>query len=104
METAYVGVIVNRAAIASVISLLEQSIASHENFTCKQLLTVLYATQAGGMTQQELASKLGVNASTITRTLTVLGPDGTGCLLKKGDMVLPDPHVLEALEELFGNF
>ena len=86
------------------ISLLEQSVASHKEFTCKQLLTVLYAAEAGGLTQKDLASKLGVSESTISRTLTVLGPKGTGCLQKDGEMVLPDPHVTSALEELFGSF
>ena len=91
-------------ALKAVISLLEQSVASHEQFTCRQLLTVLYAAEAGGMLQKDLAAKVGVSESTMSRNYKVLGPDGTGCLCKDGDQVLPDPHVTEGLKELFSRF
>ena len=90
------------SALKSVISLVEQAVAAHEQVTCRQLLTVLYAAEAGGMLQKDLADKLGVTESTVSRNYKVLGPEGTGCIRKEGDLVLPSTHVIEALEELFG--
>ena len=91
-------------ALKAVIALVEQSVAAHEQITCRQLLTVLYAAEAGGMLQKDLAAKLGVSESTVSRNYKVLGPEGTNCIRKEGDLVLPDEHVLEALEQLFANF
>ena len=91
-------------ALKAVISLLEQTVAAHEQITCRQLLTVLYAAEAGGMLQKDLAAKVGVSESTMSRNYKVLGPEGTGCLDKKGELVCPDTHVIEGLEQLFGNF
>ena len=90
-------------ALKAVISLLEQTVASHEQFTCRQLLTVLYAAEAGGMLQKDLAEKVGVSEGTISRNYKVLGPEGTGCLRKEGDQVLPDTHVVEGLKALFAD-
>ena len=87
----------------AVISLLEQTVSSHEQFTCRQLLTVLYAAEAGGMLQKDLAAKVGVSEGTISRNYKVLGPEGTGCLRKEGDLVLPSTKVCEGIEVLFGN-
>ena len=85
------------------ISLLEQTVASHEQFTCRQLLTVLYAAEAGGLIQKDLAEKIGVDQSTLSRNFKVLGPEGANCLCKKGDLVIPSTKVIEGLEHLFGN-
>ena len=91
----------NGKVLKSVISLLEQTVSAHEQFTCRQLLTVLYAVEAGGMTQKALAAKLGVSESTISRTYKVLGPEGSGCLCKKGELVMPDTHIIDELTALF---
>ena len=94
----------NAPALKAVITLLEQSIAAHEQVTCRQLLTVLYAAESGGMLQKDLAAKVGVGEGTMSRNYKVLGPNGSGCLKKDGDLVTADEHVISGLEELFGNF
>ena len=89
-------------ALKAVIALVERSVAVHEQITCRQLLTVLYALEADGMLQKELAAKLGVTESTVSRNYKVLGPKGTGCIRKEGDLVIPSECVIDCLEELFG--
>ena len=94
----------NKSVLAGIISLLEQSVASLGCVTCRQLLTVLYAEQAGGISQKELARKLGVTEGAVSRNYETLGPEGTKCLSKKNGLVMTDKHMSETLNELFQGF
>ena len=94
----------NRDALAKVIELLERTVGAKDTFTCKQFLTVLYCAHSGGLTQVELAEKLGGSEGAISHNYKVLGPEGSGCLTKDGKLIKADPHVIDALTEILKIF
>lgn len=91
-------------ALKGIISLLEEVIGRKKDATCVQLLLAMYAAEAEGITQKELATKLGISESTVSRTVKILGPDGTQCLRKEGDVVLPAERVMKMIERIERDF
>ena len=91
-----------------VIFLLTETVAGvgKPAYTCNQFLLVLYVVQAGGLTQAELARKLGVDDSTITRAFRKLGPppEGSGCIEKIDGKVVATAHVQKALAKILDTF
>ena len=85
------------------IALMEGTVGAKSDVTCTQFLTVLHALASGGMTQKDLAVRLGLNESTVSRNYKKLGPEGTGCLLKEGKLVCAHPHVKEAISAILTN-
>ena len=94
----------NTEALDKLIDVVERTVGAYEQFTCKQFLMVLYATQTGGVTQKELADRIGVDQGTVSRNLKVLGKEGTGCLYKDGNLVKPSQKVIEGLTEILQDF
>lgn len=91
-------------ALKGIISLLEEVIGRKKDATCVQLLLAMYAAEADGITQKELAAKLGINESTVSRTVRILGPEGTKCLYKEGDIIYPAERVAKMIERIERDF
>ena len=94
----------NTKALDKLIDVIERTVGAYEQFTCKQFLMVLYAAQTGGMTQKDLAERIGVDQGTVSRNLKILGPDGTCCLYKEGNLVKPAEKVVSGLTEILEDF
>jgi len=94
----------NTKALDKLIDVVERTVGAYEQVTCKQFLMVLYAIQTGGMTQKELANRVGVDQGTVSRNLKILGPEGTGCLYKDGNLVKPSEKVVSALTGILQDF
>ena len=93
----------NELALERVIQLLEATVVGVDKpeYTCRQFLMTLLAVQSGGITQRELAKRLDMTDSGVSRSYKSLGPQGSGCLDKKNGKVIADPHVVKALTEIF---
>jgi len=93
----------NELALQRVIDLLEATVVGvgKPEYSCKQFLMTLLAVQTGGITQRELAQRLGITESGVSRSYKSLGPEGSGCLKKEGGKVVADDHVIESLKEIF---
>ena len=98
----------NAHVLERVIYLLTETVAGVDRpaYTCNQFLMVLYVVQAGGLTQAELARKLGQDEATISRSYKKLGPgpEGSGCLTKEDGKVVAVHYVQERLKEIFATF
>ena len=61
----------------------------------------LLVVQNSGITQRELAQRLDMTESGVSRSYRSLGPEGSGCLDKVESKVVADPHVVDALAAIF---
>ena len=93
----------NELALQRVIDLLEATVVgvNKSEYSCRQFLMTLLVVQNNGITQRELAQRLGMTESGVSRSYKSLGPEGSGCLAKEGGKVIADPHVVETLKEIF---
>ena len=98
----------NAHVLERIIFLMTETVAGvgKPAYTCNQFLMVLYVVQSGGLTQAELARKLGQDEATISRSYKKLGPgpDGSGCLTKDDGKVVAAPYVRQRLAEIFDTF
>ena len=93
----------NELALQRVIDLLEATVvgADKSEYSCRQFLMTLLVVQNSGITQRELAQRLGMTESGVSRSYKSLGPKGSGCLDKVDGKVVADPHVIDALTKIF---
>ena len=98
----------NTKALSWAIDLLEKTVCGVDKpvYTCNQFLMTLLVVQNNGMTQRELADRLGLDDSTILRGYRKLGPkpEGSGCLYKKDNLIVANSHVIDALSDHFQSF
>ena len=93
----------DKTTLKKVISLLEGTVGAKSDVTCTQFLTVLYALYSDGMTQKELSEVLDITEGAVSRNIKKLGPEGSGCLCKRGRLVVADDHVKEAVGKIMDN-
>mgnify|MGYP001250214589 CR=1 FL=1 len=86
--------------LAKVLALLEGTVGAKSDVTCTQFMTVMLALMNDGMTPREMAERLDVNESTVSRNFAKLGPDGTGCLVKEGKEIKAHQHVIDAVSSI----
>ena len=93
----------NELALQRVIDLLKATVVGVDKseYSCRQFLMTLLVVQSGGITQRELAKRLGITEGGVSRSYKSLGPEGSGCLDKVDGKVVADPHVIDALAEIF---
>jgi len=93
----------NYLALQRVIDLLEATVigVDKSEYSCRQFLMTLLVVQSGGITQRELAQRLGMTESGVSRSYKSLGPEGSGCLNKVDGKVVADPHVIDGLAAIF---
>ena len=93
----------NELALQRVIDLLEATVVGVDKseYSCRQFLMTLLAVQTSGITQRELAQRLDMTESGVSRSYKSLGPEGSGCLNKVDGKVVADPHVIDALAAIF---
>ena len=96
----------NYAALQKVIELLEATVAGigKPEYSCRQFLMTLLVVQQGGMTQRDIAKRLGITEGGVSRSYKSLGPEGSCCLDKRDGKVIADPHVVDALAAIFENW
>ena len=93
----------NELALQRVIDLLEATVVGVDKseYSCRQFLMTLLVVQSGGITQRELAKRLGITEGGVSRSYKSLGPEGSGCLNKVDGKVVADPHVIDGLAKIF---
>ena len=90
----------NKADVQKTIKLLYGTIGAKSDITCTQFLLVMTVFVEGGLTQVEIAQRLGITEGAVSRNIQKLGPDGTGCLRKDGRIIRVDDHVIEAITKI----
>ena len=98
----------NTKALSWSIDLMEKTVCGVNKpvYTCNQFLLTLLVVQNDGMTQRQLADRLGVDDSTVLRAYRKMGPkpEGSGCLYKRGNKIVASDHVIKCLAEHFEKF
>jgi len=97
----------DKRALGCVITLLEETVVQTDKpeFTCRQLTMVLLCLQNDGMSNKDLAEKLGITPGGVTRNFKVLGPDGTKCLYKDDNgLIKAERYVIEEITAILSKF